>query len=382
MKEMADSYIGVWLIGAKGGVASTAILGLAALKGGLIESVGLVSQLPQFGNLGLIGLDRLIVGGHDIRRAPLLDGVTRMAGESRTALAALVEQCRSELEQIDRRIRPGTILGVGETIAALADDDVPPGKLPREAIARLGRDMAEFARRDGLAHVVVVNVASTEPAVDASGLPTNWAELERLLDGGGQGLLPASSLYAIAALEAGHSYINFTPSLGSSPAAIDELARLRGTRHYGCDGKTGETLMKSVLAPMFAQRNLQVMSWVGHNIFGNMDGRVLDDPANKQAKADKQGPFDRRDSGLPAEDADVDRVRARPRRLEDRVGPHPLCRFPGRADDAAIHLAGLRLVSRRPAGVGLSAADGVGMASRSRSARCLSCRASSRAPTA
>ena len=97
-------------------------------------------------------------------------------------------------------------------------------------------------------------------------------------------ILPASSLYAIAALEAGHSYVNFTPSLGPAPAAIDELARLRRTRYYGCDGKTGETLMKSVLAPMFARRNLRVLSWVGHNIFGNMDAQVLDDPANKQAK--------------------------------------------------------------------------------------------------
>ena len=105
-----------------------------------------------------------------------------------------------------------------------------------------------------------------------------------LLDLGQRCPLPASSLYAIAALEAGYSFINFTPSLGSSPAAIDELARLRGTRHYGCDGKTGETLMKSVLAPMFARRNLRVMSWVGHNIFGNMDGQVLDDPANKRTK--------------------------------------------------------------------------------------------------
>ena len=52
----------------------------------------------------------------------------------------------------------------------------------------------------------------------------------------------------------------------------------------GYDGKTGETLLKSVLAPMFARRNLKVMSWVGHNIFGNMDGKVLDDPANKKAK--------------------------------------------------------------------------------------------------
>ena len=95
---------------------------------------------------------------------------------------------------------------------------------------------------------------------------------------------PASSLYAIAALEAGHSYVNFTPSLGPGLAAIDDLARLRGTRYYGCDGKTGETLLKSVLAPMFARRNLRVLSWVGHNIFGNMDAQVLDDPANKQAK--------------------------------------------------------------------------------------------------
>jgi myo-inositol-1-phosphate synthase len=281
---MSDLKVGVWLIGAKGGVASTAILGLAALKRGLTDSAGLTSQLKQFGELRLIDWDRLVVGGHDIRRVPLLAEVGRMAGESRTAMAVLVEQCRAELEQIDARIRPGTILGVGDTITALVDADLPSEETPREAIARVGRDMADFVRQEQLAHLVVVNVASTEPAVETSKLPASWSEMERLLDTGKRCPLPASSLYAIAALDAGYSYINFTPSLGSSPAAIDELARTRGTRHYGCDGKTGETLMKSVLAPMFARRNLQVMSWVGHNIFGNMDGRVLDDPANKQAK--------------------------------------------------------------------------------------------------
>ena len=96
--------------------------------------------------------------------------------------------------------------------------------------------------------------------------------------------MAASSLYAIAALDLGLSFINFTPSLGATPPAINELAELRGTRHAGYDGKTGETLLKSVLAPMFAKRNLEVMSWVGHNIFGNMDGKVLDDPANKKSK--------------------------------------------------------------------------------------------------
>ena len=310
---MKDSPIGIWLIGAKGGVASTAILGLAALKRGLIGPTGLVSQLPQFQHLPLAGWDRFVVGGHEIRRSPLVDEVARIAGQSRIELAEVVEQCRPELEEVDRRIRPGTTIGVGKTIAALADMEIPRNETPRQAVQRLGHDMAEFVRAEKIGHLVVVNVSSTEPPADVSRLPSTWAELEGLLDHhavqGGQSHfrgesdqstsdtnraakigtvpgcpLPASSLYAIAALESGHSFINFTPSLGDAPAAIDELARLRGACHYGCDGKTGETLMKSVLAPMFARRNLQVLSWVGHNIFGNMDGQVLDDPENKRAK--------------------------------------------------------------------------------------------------
>jgi myo-inositol-1-phosphate synthase len=280
---MANSRIGIWLIGAKGGVATTAIVGLTALRRGLIGPEGLASHLPQFQQLGLADWDRFVVGGHEIRAVPLLDEAMRLVNESHTVPAALIEQCREELAEFDGRIRPGTLQNVGPTIAALADEFVPRNETPRQAVTRLGHDMAQFVQAEKLAHLVVVNVASTEPAVDASTLPATWAELDRLLDGQ-TSPLPASSLYAIAALNAGHSYINFTPALGSAPAAIDELARLRGARHFGCDGKTGQTLMKSVLAPMFAQRNLRVLSWVGHNIFGNMDGVVLNDPANKQAK--------------------------------------------------------------------------------------------------
>jgi myo-inositol-1-phosphate synthase len=97
-------------------------------------------------------------------------------------------------------------------------------------------------------------------------------------------VLPASSLYAYAALDLGIPYINFTPSLGASAPALLELAEKRGTVTGGKDAKTGETLMKSVLAPMFAMRNWQILSWVGHNIFGNRDGLVLNDPANKSSK--------------------------------------------------------------------------------------------------
>ena len=144
--------------------------------------------------------------------------------------------------------------------------------------------MAEFVGENSLSHLVVFYVASTEPPVPAASLPATWADLERTLDDPQNCALRASSLYAIAALGAGHSFLNFTPSLGAGCPAIDEFARRSNTRHYGCDGKTGETLLKSVLAPMYARRNLEVLSWVGHNIFGNMDGQVLNDPANKSGK--------------------------------------------------------------------------------------------------
>jgi myo-inositol-1-phosphate synthase len=87
-------------------------------------------------------------------------------------------------------------------------------------------------------------------------------------------------------LRCGYTYINFTPSLGASLPALDELAQSTGSLHAGKDGKTGETLVKTVLAPMFALRNLKVMSWVGHNIFGNRDGLILDDPSNKSSKVE------------------------------------------------------------------------------------------------
>ena len=132
--------------------------------------------------------------------------------------------------------------------------------------------------------MIVVNVASTEAiSTDAPAWPETWAETEAILDRT-DCKLPASSLYAIAALDLGYPYINFTPSLGSTTAGIDQLALLRETCHAGRDGKTGETLLKSVLAPMFAARHLNVMSWVGHNIFGNLDGKVLENPENKAAK--------------------------------------------------------------------------------------------------
>jgi len=281
---MPDANIGLWLIGAKGGVAATTIIGLAALRRGLVPEWGLVSRLPPFQAIGLADWEDFVVGGHEIRDVSVVDEALRMATESRAVDRALVEQCRADLEAVDRRVRPGTIHGVGDTIERLASPAIPRRESPREAVGRIRSDLAQFIDDHHLEHVVVVNVASTEPPVAAESIPPTWAQLEPLLDDPEQCPLPASSLYAVAALDLGCSYVNFAPSLGSVPSAIDELARSRATRHMGCDGKTGETLLKSILAPMFHDRNLRVMSWVGHNIFGNMDGRVLNDPVNKATK--------------------------------------------------------------------------------------------------
>ncbi|HEY6563774.1 MAG TPA: inositol-3-phosphate synthase, partial [Pirellulaceae bacterium] len=215
----------------------------------------------------------------------LVEMAEQLAADQRAISQEVLAACRRDLSRFERNIRPGTILGVGERITELAETKM---RRVREsaatAIARIQKDLREFARTQRLRDIVVVNLASTEPPCDERALPRRWPELERLLEDPAHCPLGASSLYAIAALGLGYPYVNFTPSPGARPRAICELAELRQTCHAGCDGKTGETLLKSVLAPMMAQRHWEVMSWVGHNIFGNLDGKILDAADNKASK--------------------------------------------------------------------------------------------------
>jgi myo-inositol-1-phosphate synthase len=281
---MTARRVGVWLVGAKGGVATTMMTGLAALRRGAIEPVGLVTATDPFTRLGLVGFDELVVGGHDIRSGRLGDEARRMWTESRAIPPDLIDGAAEFFAEVEPRLRPGTLVASGDRIRSLADpESAAVAETPRAAIDRIHHDITSFAAAERLEHVVVVNVASTEPPPTLP-IPREFAELEPLLDDAGRCPLPSSSLYFLAAAAAGASYVNFTPSTGATPACLQEVARARGVAHAGCDGKTGETLLKSVLAPMFAARNLEVMSWVGHNIFGNMDGKVLDDPRNKAAK--------------------------------------------------------------------------------------------------
>jgi myo-inositol-1-phosphate synthase len=282
---MSSSRIGIWLIGARGGVAATATVGLIALQKQLATTVGLVTELPQFAGLDFAAWPDFIVGGHEIREGTLIESAERLRSDSHVFGSPLLDACHDELVAIDARIRPGTLANCGDTIGRLAGPAMHDfaKQSTTATLKRLESDLREFQQETGAERVVVINVSSTEPPSDISKLPPRWDDLAMQLDGPAA-CLPASSLYAIAAFNLGMAYINFTPSLGSSLPAIQDLAIQRKTCHAGQDGKTGETLMKSVLAPMFAARHLEVLSWVGHNIFGNLDGLVLDDPANKAAK--------------------------------------------------------------------------------------------------
>ena len=282
---MAEA-LGVWIVGARGAVSTCAISGARAIARGLAPATGLVTELSDFAPLGLVGLERLVFGGHELRSAvTLLQAAEELRDGPGLLSPALVGALKEDLVEIDRDIRPGTAEGCGNTIRHLAQGPTLEDALTAKLIVeQLKADIADFKRRHELRRVVVVDLASTEPYHET--LPECYQSLKafrKALNNGGEGLT-AGVLYACAALESGCACVNFTPSLGTDIPALLELALERGLPHCGKDGKTGETLVKTVLAPMFAARNLKVLSWEGYNMLGNRDGAVLDDPANNAAK--------------------------------------------------------------------------------------------------
>ncbi|MDG9715829.1 inositol-3-phosphate synthase [Streptomyces sp. DH24] len=247
----SEARVGVWLIGARGSVATTVVAGCAALTAGLHPPTGLVTETPLFAGSGLPALSALVFGGHDTVDCPLPKRAETLAAQGvlPPGLPAAVE---TELAAADGEIRPG-----GPLPGDSRDTD--------ELVSAFAADIHDFVRRNRLARAVVVNVASTEPAPTGPGLP-------------------ASSLYAAAALRAGCPYVNFTPSTGLHHPALAPAAQSSGLPYAGRDGKTGQTLLRAVLGPMFTQRALAVRAWSGTNLLGGGDGAALADPAAAAAK--------------------------------------------------------------------------------------------------
>lgn len=281
---MNNRRVGIWFIGAWGGVASTAALGLAALKRNLTDTTALVTATGLFDGLELEAVENMVVGGHEIRDSSFHDAITELHQRASLFEPSLIEACKEDLAAWNANVRPGSVVGSGSTISKLAQlPDARKTETPRQIVDRFRADLQDFQKRNQLDQVVVVSVASTEPPFVPDVHFESAAKFRVYLDKS-SAHIPTSALYAWAAIDLGFPYVNFTPSLGASFPAALELAREKGVCVAGKDGKTGETLMKSVLAPMFALRNLRILSWVGHNIFGNRDGLVLDDPVNKESK--------------------------------------------------------------------------------------------------
>lgn len=276
--------MGLWLIGATGNVAATVAIGLAALRRQLAKPVGMLTEESPLGALPLRPFSKIALGGHEISNRTIQETATALARDSRLFDARLLAAVKPDLAKYQKNIRTGGALGCGDAIASLASrPNARKTPTSRAFVDRVRRDLREFATREKLERIVVVNAASTEPPNAPKASHKKWRDLEKSLTAK-KATLPASSLYAIAAIEEGCPYVNFTPSLGANVPAIREFAEERGVPIMGSDGKTGETLLKSVLAPMFRDRALRIDSWVGHNVLGNGDGRILDTDANKASK--------------------------------------------------------------------------------------------------
>jgi myo-inositol-1-phosphate synthase len=268
------SGTGLWLVGARGSVATTAVVGLLALRAKLVEPIGCVTERPEFAEVPLPAWEDIVVGGHDIVHTPLEKRADQLA----------------EAGLIPHRVLSATATGLRAVDARIRDGYHPACHTgaQSDAVERLVEDLTTFRATHGLDRVVVVNVSSTEPPVPELPEHSSLPLLTEALSDPARAVLPPSSLMAYAALRAGCAFVDFTPSPGIRLPALHDLAVTSGVPYAGSDGKTGETLLRTVLAPMFTSRALNVRSWAGTNLLGGGDGANLGDPAQAQGKLESK----------------------------------------------------------------------------------------------
>ncbi|WP_458116203.1 inositol-3-phosphate synthase [Arthrobacter sp. D2-10] len=255
---------GIWLIGARGSVATTAAVGLAAISAGLTPATGCVTEQEPFRGVALPDFSDLVVGGHDISGVGMAKRAEALV-ESGMLPLHLFESVRAQLVEADQRVRPGY-------------DPAQQSESQADVARRLAHDISEFRQANALARVIVLDVASTEAPVEPIAEHSDVDLLLAALEDPTRAVLPPSSVAAYAAILAGSPYICFTPSTALNVPALRELATHHRVPTAGQDGKTGQTWLRSVLAPALAARGLRVLSWAGTNLLGGGDGATLADP--------------------------------------------------------------------------------------------------------
>ncbi len=275
------SKLGVVIVGINGAVASTLVAGVELMVKGHVPKLGMITEGSDAkvtdsltALLEFAPLDKLIFAGWDVRFSNIYEG----AVHHKVLSSELLAKVRENLETY----RSWPAVFSHEYAANVAGDNRVRAQGFRDEIDILTRNIEEFKRANGLTRVVMVNLASTESFLEVSATHASLDAFEAGMDRNDPAITPAMR-YFYAAARLGIPYCNFTPSLTNIPA-LAELAEQTSTPYAGMDGKTGQTLLKTAIAPMLRVRRIFIDGWYSTNVLGNNDGLVLDSPGSNKTK--------------------------------------------------------------------------------------------------
>jgi len=284
----AQGRLGVLLPG-MGAVATTFIAGVEAIRRGLSRPIGSLTQMgtvrlgkrtdgrnPRISDLvPLAPLKDVVFGGWDIYRDDAYEAAQKAGVLNHEHLAAL----KPFLETV----KPWPAVFDPAYVKRLQGENVKKGKNKRDLAEQVADDIERFKKENNLSRLVMVWCGSTEVYKQAGEVHQTVEKLEKGLEANDPEI-PPSMIYAYAAIKAGIPYANGAPNLSADVRALVDLAKKRGAPIGGKDFKTGQTFMKTLLAPGFKARLLGMDGWYSTNILGNRDGEVLDDPESFKTK--------------------------------------------------------------------------------------------------
>ena len=288
----ARGKLGILLVG-MGAVSTTTIAGVFAIRRGLAKPIGSLTQMGTI-RLGkrtegrsplikdfvpLASLDDIVFGGWDIFE----ENAYQAAKTAGVLDKDLLEQIRPELEAV----KPMSAVFDRRYVKRLDGPNVKKGKNKKDLANQLIEDIRRFKKENNCDRLVMVWCGSTEVYLQESAAHASVASFEKALEASDDAI-PSSMIYTYAALKEGIPYANAAPNLSADVPAMLELAAQTGSPLAGKDLKTGQTWMKTLVAPGIKARLLGVEGWYSTNILGNRDGEVLDDPESFKTKEESK----------------------------------------------------------------------------------------------
>jgi myo-inositol-1-phosphate synthase len=276
-----------------GAVSTTFIAGVEAIRKGLAKPIGSLTQMGHI-RLGkrtekrsplikdfvpLSELEQLSFAAWDIFE----DDAYQSARNAGVLDASLLDQLRPDLEAV----KPLKAVFDQSYVKRLSGTHVKKGKSKMDLAEQLMEDIREVKRKTGASRAVMIWCASTETYLEKSPVHQDVESFEKGLRESSPDIAP-SMIYAYAAIRSGVPFANGAPNLTVDVPALVQLAYERGVPIGGKDFKTGQTLVKTILAPGLKARMLGLSGWFSSNILGNRDGEVLDDPGSFKTKEESK----------------------------------------------------------------------------------------------